>query len=52
MEGKETQDILITQYKIMWTEDKECIKDEVVDEEDTEGDEIEVDGWPREDRGH
>ena len=52
MEGKETQDILITQYKIMWTEDKECIKDEVVDEEETEGDEIEVDGWPRDKRGH
>ena len=36
MEGKEIQDIL--QYKIMWTRDSECIKDEVVDKEDTEGD--------------
>ena len=50
MEGKEIQDIF--QYKIMWTRDSECIKDEVVDEEDTKVAEMEVDGWPREGRGH
>ena len=50
MEGKESQDIL--QYKIMWSSDSECIKDEVVDEEDTMVTDMEVDGWPREGRGH
>ena len=50
MEGKESQDIL--EYKIMWTSDSECIKDEVVGEEDTKVADMEVNGWPHAGRGH
>ena len=50
MEGKMNQDIV--QYKILWSGDSECIRDEVVDEEDTMVTDMEVDGWPREGRLH
>ena len=48
MEDKVNQDIV--QYKILWSGDSECVRDEVVNEEETMATNMETDGWPREGR--
>ena len=46
MEDKVNQDIV--QYNILWSEDSEWVRDEVVNEEETMATNMETDGWPRE----
>ena len=38
----------IVQYNILWSEDSEWVRDEVVNEEETMATNMETDGWPRE----
>ena len=45
MEGKVNQDIV--QYKILWSGDSECVRDKIVNEEETMATNMETDGWPR-----